>query len=86
MSGISAAATASPAGAQGLKLCSVEAERIGLLLERDGPDATRAWVERTLAIYRRAVLDPAHFASSPDYRRLYLLSCADFRRWLARCK
>jgi hypothetical protein len=70
--------------ARGLKLCSVEGARIGLLLERDGPDATRAWVKRTLAIYRRAVLDPAHFASSPDYRRPFLLSCADFRRWLGR--
>lgn len=86
MSGISAAATASPTGAQGLKGCNVEAERIGLLLERDGLDATRVWVKRTLAIYRHAVLDPAHFASSPAYRRLYLLSCADFRRWLTRCK
>jgi hypothetical protein len=43
-----------------------------------------AWVQRTLAIYRRAVLDPKHFASTPDYRRLFLASCADFRRWLGK--
>jgi hypothetical protein len=37
---------------------SVEAGRIGLLVARDGEEATRDWVRRTLAIYRRAVLDP----------------------------
>lgn len=63
----------------------IEAARIGFLLARDGKDATLAWAKRTLGIYRRAVLDPRHFASSPHYRRLYLSSCADFRRWLATC-
>jgi hypothetical protein len=62
--------------------CVVEGRRIGLLLERDGLEAARAWVARTLAIYRRAVLDRSHFASRPEYRRSYLASCADFRRWL----
>ena len=28
------------------------------------------------------LLDGSHFASTPGYRRSYLLSCADFRRWL----
>ncbi len=62
--------------------CVAEGRRIGLLLERDGPEATREWVERTLAIYRSAVLDRSHFASLPQYRPGYLASCADFRRWL----
>lgn len=62
---------------------SIEAARIALLLVRDGDEAAIAWVKRTLAIYRRAVLDPAHFASLPEYRREFLASCADFRRWLA---
>ncbi len=61
-----------------------EARRIALLLARDGEAATREWVERTLAIYRRAVLDPSHFASSHEYRARFLVSCACFRRWLAR--
>ena len=59
-----------------------EAGRIGLLLARDGDAATREWVQRTLAIYRRAVLDPGHFASTGDYRARFLASCLDFRRWL----
>lgn len=63
----------------------VEAARIAFLLARDGEDATRGWVKHTLGIYRRAVLDPRHFASAPEYRRGYLSSCADFRRWLATC-
>ncbi len=62
--------------------CTVEGRRIGLLLERDGPEAAREWVGRTLAINRRAVLDRSHVASRPEYRRGYLASCADFRRWL----
>ena len=53
-----------------------------MLLERDGLEATRAWEKHTLGTYRRAVLDPSHFASRPEYRRMYLASCADFRRWL----
>ena len=60
-----------------------EASRIGFLLGRDGEQATIEWVKRTLATYRRAVLNRSHFASSPDFRRLYLASCDCFRRWLA---
>ena len=60
----------------------VEAARIAFLLERDGDVSTLAWVRRTLGIYRRAVLDSRHFAST-EYRRRFLASCADFRRWLA---
>ena len=62
----------------------IEAARIGLLLARDGEAATRDWVRRTLGIYRRAVLDSRHFAHTPGYRRKFLASCADFRRWLRR--
>ena len=62
----------------------VERFRIGLLVARDGEAAAAAWVRRTLAIYRRAVLNPRHFASTPDYRRRFLASCADFKRWLAK--
>lgn len=62
----------------------IERFRIAFLVARDGEAAAVAWVRRTLAIYRRAVLDRKHFASTPDYRRLFLASCADFRRWLGR--
>lgn len=42
----------------------VEAARTAFLLERDGDAATIVWVKRTLGIYRRAVLNPGHFAST----------------------
>ena len=62
---------------------SVEASRIGFLLQRDGAAATLEWVRRTLTIYRRAVLERRHFASDPQYRARFVASCLDFRRWLA---
>jgi hypothetical protein len=60
-----------------------EAARIEFLLQRDGAAATRIWVRRTLAIYRRAVLDQRHFAHTAEYRRKFISSCLGFRRWLA---
>lgn len=75
--------TALRSGARKRETGGAEAERIAFLLARDGNDATVAWVRRTLAAYRRAVLDPGHFAAAPGYRRLFLASCAGFRSWLA---
>lgn len=80
-------ARAAPAGAaraSGGDMQGVERFRIAFLVARDGEAAAAAWVRRTLAIYRRAVLSPSHFASTPDYRRRFLATCADFRRWLAK--
>jgi len=58
--------------------------RIGFLLERDGLEATIAWVWRTLRIYRAAVLDKNHHASRDGFRRGYVESYCDFKRWLSR--
>ncbi|MGH3672303.1 MAG: hypothetical protein ACRDSH_16990 [Pseudonocardiaceae bacterium] len=60
-----------------------EIERIELLLERDGLAATRAWVERTLAIYRRALGDPRHYANDPSYKPRFEKSVREFEEWLA---
>jgi hypothetical protein len=60
-----------------------EIERIELLLERDGRAATRAWVERTLAIYRRAPADPRHYANDPPYKPRFEKSVREFEEWLA---
>jgi hypothetical protein len=60
-----------------------EADRIDFLLRRDGFDATLIWVWRTLRIYRAAVLDKNHHASSAAFRPNFLRSCCDFRRWLS---
>ncbi len=62
---------------------SVETSRIEFLLRRDGMAATLIWVRRTLAIYRRAVLDRRRFAHTAKYRRKFVASCLSFRCWLA---
>jgi len=60
-----------------------EASRVEFLLQRDGPAATLIWVRRTLAIYRRSVLDARHFAHTAEYRLEFVASCLEFRSWLA---
>lgn len=60
-----------------------EASRIAFLLQRDGAVATLIWVRRTLVIYRSAVMDRKHFAHTRDYRRKFIASILDLRRWLA---
>lgn len=59
-----------------------EKARIELLVRRDGPVAAIQWVRRTLGIYRRAVLDKRHFASTGEYRRAFIESYCQFKRWL----
>lgn len=58
-----------------------EAGRIEFLLQRDGPAATLVWVRRTLAIYRRAVLDRRHFAHLAEFRPRFIASCLELRVW-----
>jgi hypothetical protein len=59
-----------------------EEHRIRFLLQRDGLPATIAWVRRTLRIYRIAVLDKSHYASSSVFRKGFIESYCDFKRWL----
>lgn len=62
---------------------SAESARIEFLLQRDGAEATLIWVQRTVVIYRRALLNRRHFAHLPDYRRKFVTSYLSFRYWLA---
>lgn len=55
-----------------------ESERIQFLLKRDGPEATRAWVQRTLEIYRQAF----HHGDSM-YRARFEQAVREFEEWLA---
>jgi hypothetical protein len=59
-----------------------ETSRIEFLLQRDGAAATVIWVRRTLAIYRRALLDRRHFAHTAAYRRKFVASYLELRHWL----
>ena len=65
-----------------------ENTRIKFLIERDGLEATREWVARTMQTYRRAVLDRGdinkhgHFASTRAFRRQFIESYLSFKRFL----
>jgi hypothetical protein len=61
---------------------SSEDARIEFLVQRDGRDAATAWVERTLGIYRQAVLDHRSYALLPQYRPLFEDSIRTFESWL----
>jgi len=61
-----------------------EIERIDFLIQRDGEQAARAWVERTLRMYREAITKPGSHASNPAYRPLFEDSIRTFEAWLAR--
>jgi hypothetical protein len=59
-----------------------EAERIRLIVERDGLDAAVEWVHRTLQIYAQALDDPANFARAAEYRPRFEQSTREFEAWL----
>ena len=61
-----------------------ESERIEFLLKRDGPEATRAWVQRTLAIYREALRHPASHTADSIYRPRFEQAIREFEEWLGK--
>ena len=61
---------------------SEEHGRIEFLVQRDGVKAAVVWVDRTMRIYRRAVRDKRHFASTNEYRRKFIKAYCEFKRWL----
>ncbi len=63
-----------------------ERERIEFLLQRDGLMSTLGWADRTMRIYRSAVLNKHHHASLPEYRHKYIQSYCDFKHWLAKTR
>jgi hypothetical protein len=56
--------------------------RIAFLVRRDGIGQARAWVERTLQLYREAIASGS-FAAAPWYRPLFEQSIGEFEAWLA---
>jgi hypothetical protein len=59
-----------------------ESERIEFLLQRDGREATRAWVERTSRMYRDELARPASYASDVTYRPRFEQAVREFEEWL----
>lgn len=62
---------------------SQEQRRIEFLIQRDGEEAAREWVERTLETYRQAISSSASHASLPEYRPRFEQSIKEFKDWLA---
>jgi hypothetical protein len=58
-----------------------EKRRIELLVRRDGVGEARAWVERTLKLYREAIASGSH-AATKEYRPLFEQSIREFEDWL----
>jgi hypothetical protein len=65
-----------------------ERRRIAFLCARDGIAGASEYCERTSRIYRRSVLTSrkrghlhVHFASLPEYRRRFIASYLDFKRF-----
>lgn len=61
-----------------------ESQRIAFLVDRDGLAVAVKWVQRTMRLYREAVLDRTGFARTDLYRRGFIQSYCDFKRWLGR--
>jgi hypothetical protein len=60
-----------------------ERHRINYLVRRDRYEAARAWIERTLKLYREAVSKPGSHASNAKYRPLFEQAIGEFEEWLA---
>jgi len=67
-----------------IDFAGVDKGRIEFLVRRDGLAAATLWVRRTIGIYRRAVLDPRHHASTQEYRAKFIQAYCTFKSWLFR--
>lgn len=59
-----------------------ESERIGFLLRRDGYEATRKWVERTIGLYRAEIGPHGSYATDATYRPRFEKAIREFESWL----
>jgi hypothetical protein len=66
-------------------------DRLTLLIERDGLDAAVEFAERTMRVYRTAVLTSRkrgcakpHHASLPEYRRNFIMGYLSFKQFISR--
>lgn len=59
-----------------------ESERIEFLLQRDGFEATRKWVERTVGIYKAALAEKGGYGTDPTFRLRLERAVREFEEWL----
>ncbi len=77
-----AAAARAPARPGATDPIEAERERIERVSARDGVEQARAWARRTLALYRTAVLDHEHYAHTAAYRRRFIESYLELKRFV----
>ncbi len=67
----------------------LEWQRIKFLIERDGLVTALEWCRQTMKIYRSAVLwhgdinQKPHHASTRGYKKTFILSYLDFKRFIS---
>lgn len=59
-----------------------ESQRIDFLLRRDGYEATRKWVERTIGLYRAEIGPRGSYATDATYRPRFEKAIREFEEWL----
>ena len=58
-----------------------EIERIDFVKQQRGDEGLKLWLDQTISIYRKAVLDKSHFASNNHYRRKFIESYIELKRF-----
>lgn len=59
-----------------------EQHRISFLIQRDGYEQARQWVDNTLTLYRDAAASAASHASYTDYQSEFHQAIDEFQAWL----
>lgn len=58
-----------------------ERERLSLVEARDGQEAATRYARQTMRAYRRAVLNPRHYASTVGFRRTFITSYLECKQY-----
>lgn len=57
---------------------------VNYLVEHRGRDAALTYARQTLQVYRKAVLNRQHFASTAQYRRAFIMSYLFYKHYLSK--
>ena len=58
-----------------------EQARIEFLIARDGLDGAIKWARRTAGLYRKALLHEGHYAGNREFRKLFIQSYLELKRF-----
>jgi len=63
------------------ELSLIDQRRIQFLIGRDGLQVAMEWALRTARLYRKALLSARHYAKNREYRRRFILSYLELKRF-----